>query len=474
MTAVAAPPPANPDEGRSTLSTKIVGLYVFLLFCRILEMLGMFGLGNLRLMMLVTTIALVAAILTGNLIRALKTEIGVLLVLWTSWMLISMPFGTWRSESLNQFANLWLKSLLVFFIVVGLAGTRPAFQRAMSAMGWAAMAAAVLVLPGLANAGGGNGVDDRLIGFGTLSNPNEIAFHLWLGISFLVLLAVRGKGIKRLLLGGVCLLEMFLIVKTVSREGLLIGAVVIFLALMRAPAMDKAKIVVAVSVLCVVGLLTLSQPSLDRYLTLFTSHVNGEAAASARESSRSREQKLRESIELTLRNPLFGVGMGVFMPASVGLAKEKGGPVDWQASHNSYTQVSSELGIPGILILLAIFASALRQVWRIDREAKRAARDNVRQYAFTILVAIVVLLMHFCVDSMAYLFYMPLIAGLATALAMTEGPEFATEGQPAIAAPERAVGELAAMHPSAAPAIATAVGERNPYRFGRRRSSALR
>jgi O-antigen ligase len=243
---------------------------------------------------------------------------------------------------------------------------------------------------------------------------------------------------------------------------------------MRAPAMDKAKIVVAVSVLCVVGLLTLSQPSLDRYLTLFTSHVNGEAAASARESSRSREQKLRESVELTLRNPLFGVGMGVFMPASVGLAKEKGGPVDWQASHNSYTQVSSELGIPGILILLAIFASALRQVWRIDREAKRAARDNVRQYAFTILVAIVVLLMHFCVDSMAYLFYMPLIAGLATALAMTEGPEFATEGQPAIAAPERAVGELAAMHPSAAPAIATAVGERNPYRFGRRRSSALR
>jgi O-antigen ligase len=475
MTAAAAVPSAIPDEGRSTLSTKIVGLYVFLLFCRILEMLGMFGLGKLRLMMLVTLIGLVAAILTGNLARAVRTEVGILLALWTTWMIVSIPFGTWRSESLNQFANLWLKSLLVFFIVVSLASARPAFLRAMSAMGWAAVMAAVLVLPGLADAGQGNGVDDRLMGFGTLSNPNEIAFHLWLGMSFLVLLAVRGKRIKKLFLGGVCLLEMFLIVKTVSREGLLIGAVVILLALLRVSAIDKAKIVVAASILCVAGVLTLSQQSLDRYLTLFTSHVNGEAAASARESSRSREQKLRESVELTLRNPVFGVGMGVFMPASVGLAKEKGGPIDWQASHNSYTQVSSELGIPGILILLAILGSAVRQVWRMDREAKRAAREDIRQYAFAILIAIVVLAIHFCFDSMAYLFYMPLITGLATAFVMAYEPELTLARQPSMAASPKAGEErFAQLRAPAAPAIAVAVSERNPYRFGRRRSSAIR
>jgi O-antigen ligase len=238
--------------------------------------------------------------------------------------------------------------------------------------------------------------------------------------------------------------------------------------------MDKAKILVEASVLCVVGVLSFSPQSLDRYLTLFTSHVNGEAAASARESSRSREQKLRESVELTLRHPLFGVGMGVFMPASVGLAKEKGGPVDWQASHNSYTQVSSELGIPGILILLAILGSAVRQVWRMDREAKHAGRDDVRQYAFAILIAIVVLAIHFCFDSMAYLFYMPLIAGLATALATTYGPEFAMARESVITATERTGGSPAAVRPSAAPAIAPLGRERNPYRLGRRRSTVVR
>lgn len=166
--------------------------------------------------------------------------------------------------------------------------------------------------------------------------------------------------------------------------------------------------------------------------------------------------------------------MGVFMPASVGLAKEKGGPIDWQASHNSYTQVSSELGIPGILILLAIYASAVRQVWRVNREAKRSGHNDRRQYAFAILIAIVVLSIHFCFDSMAYLFYMPLIAGLATALAVTYGPELATIREPVLAASENASGMLTALRPSTAPAIAGAGRERNPYRLGRRRSSGVR
>src|SRR5947209_8744209 len=182
---VAAPQTIESTEP-ITASARIVALYIFLLFCRILEMLPLFGLGQLRLMLLVTAVALVLVFLTGNLLKALKTSLGALLIAWTAWMIICMPFSTWRSETLNQFLNNWLKSLMAFFIVAGLASTREAFRKAMSAMGWAAAVACLLVLPGLAAAGTGNGVSDRLFGVGTLSNPNEIAFHLWLGMSFLV------------------------------------------------------------------------------------------------------------------------------------------------------------------------------------------------------------------------------------------------------------------------------------------------
>jgi O-antigen ligase len=404
--------------------------------------------------------------LTGNLLRAFRTPLGVLLIAWTSWMIVCMPFSSWRSETLNQFLNTWLKSLMVFFIVAGLASTVAAYRSVMTAIGWAAAAACLLVLPGLAAAGTGNGVSDRLIGVGTLSNPNEIAFHLWLGMSFLILLAIRRRTLKKALLLSVCALEMLLILKTVSREGLLLALVVFILALLRVSAANKVKLIAAGMTLCLVAAFTLSRESLDRYLTLFTSSVStSDAAASATASSRMRHQKLMESIELTLRHPIFGVGMGVFMPASVEIAKERGGHLDWEVSHNSYTQVSSELGLPGLLLLLALYATGFRQILRINGEAKRAGRDDVRQMAFALLIALTVLCVHFCFDSMAYVFYMPLILGLIAAFAKAHGEPDSLV--PAEAATPVELRQIHYKEPEIPAAVSAA--SRNPYRFGRRR-----
>lgn len=445
---------------RIPAATRLVALYVFLLFCRILEMLPFFGLGRIRLMLLVTIVALVVVFLTGNLVRAIRTPLGVLLIAWTAWMVVSMPFSTWRSETLDQFLNTWLKSLMVFFIVAGLAGTRNAFDKVMSSMGWAAAASCIVVLPGFSAAGAGNGADDRLYGVGTLSNPNEIAFHLWLGISFLVLLAVRRKALKKWLLFSICGFEMVLILKTVSREGLLLALVVFLFALAFVSLGNKVKLVLAAGLLCVFALVSLSPEAIDRYLTVFTAKVSSQAAQSAEASSRLRHQKLMESIELTMRHPIFGVGMGVFMPASVEIAKERGGRADWEVSHNSYTQVSSEIGLPGILILLAIFATAFKQVWAVGRAAKRLGREDVRQTSFALLVVLTVLYIHFCFDSMAYVFYMPLMTGLAAAFALAYGT--LSSGEAVAAASEQPAGLLVKEQPHLA--------ERNPYRMGRRRS----
>jgi O-antigen ligase len=447
----------EPARERIPIATRLVALYVFLLFCRILEMLPFFGLGHLRLMVLVTVVALLVVFLTGNLVRALKTPIGALLIAWTAWMIVCMPFSSWRSETLDQFLNNWLKSLMVFFIVAGLASTARAFETLTSAMGWAAAAACIVVLPGIAASGIGNGANDRLYGVGTLSNPNEVAFHLWLGMSFLVLLAIRSRALKKWFLFAICGFELVLILKTVSREGLLLALVVFVFALMRVSITNKVKLSITAFLLCGFAFVTLSPEAMDRYLTLFTSKVSGEAAQSAEASSRLRHQKLMESIELTTRHPIFGVGMGVFMPASVEIAKERGGRVDWEMSHNSYTQVSSELGLPGILLLLAIYVTAFRQVWRIDRAAKRSGREDVRQTSFVLLIALAVLCIHFCFDSMAYVFYMPLITGIAAAFAMAYRP--LTLGEEL----ERVSEPISSLKPP------TAVMQRNPYRFGRRR-----
>ena len=466
--------PGTRTDGRTSIATKIGAVYVFLLFCRLLELLAFFGFGGLRLMLVMTLVALVAVVLTGNFIRAFRAPLGILLVSFTGWMIVSMPFSTWRSETLNQFGNMWLKSLIAYFITAGLAAGVSGFAKVTRAVGWATAAACVLVVQGLAAATDGKG--DRLIGVGTLSNPNEIAFHFWLGIPFLILLATRATFLKKALLWGICLLELGLITKTLSREGLLLGAVVFVLTLVRVSIGNKLKLVIAAGLLCVSAYFMLSSEALDRYLSLFTDKVNSATAMSAAASSRARQQKLHESIELTTRHPIFGVGMGVFMPASVDLAKERGVRADWEVSHNSYTQVSSELGIPGLLLLVMTFVIAFRQVIRIDRAAKCHRRDDVRQFAFVLLLALVVLSLHFCFDSMAYVFYLPMVMGLVAAFGMTyqhlADEEVKSEGSGMETGAYMHSGsyESKVLTARVAASRPNAVSGRSPYRFGRRRN----
>jgi O-antigen ligase len=261
-----------------------------------------------------------------------------------------------------------------------------------------------------------------------------------------------------------------LIIKTVSREGLLVSLVVITIAVIRVSLSNKVKIFVAAAVLMVLAIGTLPQESLSRYLTLFSSDVSGAAAASAELSSRTRKQKLRESIELTLQHPIFGVGMGVFMPASVELAKSNRDRPEWAMSHNSYTQVSSELGFPGFLILLSICGAGFVQIWRLDRSARRAGRSDVRQVCTALWVALVVLWLHFCFDAMAYVFYLPLVMGIVQAFVMAYKGSMVERANPAVAAE---IAPLQAKWHIAKPgAPAAALARRNPYRFGRRRSES--
>jgi O-antigen ligase len=300
-------------------------------------------------------------------------------------------------------------------------------------------------------------------------------------MAFLVALLVRSGRGKKLTFSAICLLELAIILKTVSREGLLLALIVVSLAVLHVSFSNKIKIAMASILVCLFAAATLPRQSLDRYLTVFTHNVSGDAVASAEASSRARKQKLQESVQLTVRHPIFGVGMGVFMPASVDLAKENRMQPDWEVSHNSYTQVSSELGLPGLLILLAIFYTGFRQILQLSHAAKRAGHDDVRKLAVTLLIALVVLSVHFCFDSIAYVFYLPLVAGLVAAFSLNYAPITleTLPAEPPLRPVRPAILEPVPPGPWRQPPSRTTpkqskvVGSRNPYRFGRRRRATL-
>ena len=85
-------------------------------------------------------------------------------------------------------------------------------------------------------------------------------------------------------------------------------------------------------------------------------------------SAVSRQTLLETGIALTLENPVFGVGPGNFGPTVVEIGKSQG--FDWVPlnTHNAYTQISSETGIPGFLLYLVLIVLSVISVVSLLRQ----------------------------------------------------------------------------------------------------------
>jgi O-antigen ligase len=87
-------------------------------------------------------------------------------------------------------------------------------------------------------------------------------------------------------------------------------------------------------------------------------------SAIAYASAQERQQLLWRSIEVTMEHPLFGVGPGNFEQLSG----------NWLVAHNSYTQMSSEGGIPALIFYVLILWSGFMNI-RTARQFAKGQRQ---------------------------------------------------------------------------------------------------
>src|SRR5215831_6507809 len=98
---------------------------------------------------------------------------------------------------------------------------------------------------------------------------------------------------------------------------------------------------------------------------------------SALVSLQERQQLLLRAVILTAENPIFGVGMNNFPAAAH--ARFDTGPGEWLGCHDTFLQISAELGISGLLLhlcLLYVTFKSLRQL----RKNLHSARDTIPDF----------------------------------------------------------------------------------------------
>jgi O-antigen ligase len=96
---------------------------------------------------------------------------------------------------------------------------------------------------------------------------------------------------------------------------------------------------------------------------------------------------------------------------------EYGRGVRWGAAHNTFVQIGAEVGIPGLLLFLALLANLFLALRRVGRRAKRAGATDVARLAQTLTAALVGFVVGGFFLSLAYADMLYTLAALAMGLA---------------------------------------------------------
>jgi hypothetical protein len=412
----------SPGEisGFQRLGFIILILYLFLIYSRIFDV----KFSSLHIPGISYRVILVMVVLSQSFITALKTNIGRAMLGFTVWFILAIPFSLWKGGSFGLLMSGMVPSFVIFLATAGLISNFAQYRRAISAVTWA-----FFVLMLIAILWGSTVETGRLfLPHGKFSNPNEMGQALLLGLPLWGLVLLNGKSPPvKVFAAGVMVAILFTASKTGSR-GCLIGFGVLLLCVFwRASAGGKLKIVIGGSVLVLVIVGTMPKRLLSRYATLSeenqaeVSYGDDVLDASAIASTGARMQLLRKSIKYTFQHPLFGVGPGMFPVAEDAEARAAGlRHGSWQGTHNSYTQVSSELGIPGCIFYVLIIFYSLQTTSRIYRKTRGDPRvQDIANIAVCLNYVLIVYAVTVFFDYIAFTSMLSVFGGLAAVLGRT-------------------------------------------------------
>lgn len=362
---------ARPGRGKVT-RIAFGALVGFLLFIYFEPTYLIPGLAALRPALLMSLVALVAALASGA--RLPKGPQNWLLAAFTLWAAIASLTALSTDRSAERFPVVF-KAVALYAVVAMVVRSRDRIvQFANINVVLGAIVSLVTILTsraGIRPLGGGDMY--RLVNYfgGIGDDPNEFgAFMLALLPMPMLLMSPDKSKLKRLALAIVALSFLLCAMRTRSR-----GA---FLGLMAmAPLLwwenrRKAGHMLLIAGMAIYAYTHTHAGYWDRIATAFS-----EDAIEADFSASSRLHQQNAAIDLMVHRPLFGVGPGNFVIGKIELLDED--PEDkmtWVAPHNAYLGLGSEVGVPGLLAFLGAIGVTFLSLHRIGRAAAASGTED--------------------------------------------------------------------------------------------------
>jgi len=351
----------------------------------------------------------------GNL-TTFSTEVKCILAM-TFIALLTMPIAKSPATAWAEFNDPFIKVVLMFIVMVNVLRTR---QRLMGLMWLSFGMGLYLSYTALEMYSRG---ELKIEGYrvavdvgGMFGNPNEMALHLVMMTPIAFCLGIAAKSnLMRVVYFAMTALFVSANFVTYSRGG--------FLGLVAAAAVlawklgRKSRLNVSLVSILIGSLVLLFAPGNYglRMLSIFIPGLDPVG------SSDQRKELLERSIIVSLRNP-WGIGIGNF--PIVGIRN--------LGSHNAFTQVSSELGLLGLLAYMIFMISPFRKLGAIERTLfKEGERDWFYYLSIGLQAGIISYMVSSFFASVAYNWFIYYLIAYAVAFrriySLEKGVEIQTE-----------------------------------------------
>lgn len=285
-----------------------------------------------------------------------------ILLLFLGWLCIDIFFAFWRGGAFATVRDKYSKVVIVAFLVSLVVTSLAQLRRLLLIQ--AASVALVTVVSILRYHGGRmSGVQE-----GLLANPNDLAMNIALNWPLCLMFLLGTKNKLQKALWGLALFVMLRgVMLTYSRGGFLALALAMILCVWEFGLRGRRYYMLVIALLVVMSAAALAP---GRYGKRLYSLVETQQGDMDRHSLDQRENMLTQSLQVTADHPVFGVGPGNFAPYTK----------NWLVTHNTYTQLTSECGIPALILFLLVLKRAFWNLRAIRKLGAYRQSSEVRLY----------------------------------------------------------------------------------------------
>jgi O-antigen ligase len=228
--------------------------------------------------------------------------------------------------------------------------------------------------------------------FGMYDNPNDLAFVIDLALPLCLAFALIARSYWQKLAWTVAMVAMIYgVALTASRGGAIALVVVALVCLWQLGVKSRRFYLLLLVPAAVIVIWLYSGNALrERFAQTDMDPATSSQDNQTVGSTEQRKELLIQSLKVTAEHPLFGVGPGNFAEVSG----------SWHETHNSYTQISAEGGIPAFLLYLLIFWRGIANLRYIRKYAKTG--KGIRLFCMALEASLAGFLVGSFFDSVAY------------------------------------------------------------------------